>query len=1756
MTHSTSESSNNIRPSRSENVFLTALLMVVILSLGAYLRFVGQDWDQGHHLHPDERFLTDVGSNIAPVGSIREYFDTDASTLNPNNVAGGKFGFYVYGDFPLIFTRHIGELLGKWDYSSLHLVGRTISALLDLATIVLLFFIARRLFDWRIGLLTASLYAFAALPIQQSHFFTVDPYASFFVAAAFMFAVRLMDRHRWFDYVAFGLMLGLAMSSKVSTYPLAVILIGALAIRAYKQIAGDPSSEAVKKTIVLAVAGLIIAGLVTVIAFRVGQPYAFLPPGSSTPVDAGALGPLMTLISKIGNPVGLRPNPAWLDQMRAVRVQVSGGSDIPPNHQWGHRVPLLFPWMNMVRIGMGWPLGLVAWFGFGWAIWELARRHNRADRLILPLAWAGLVFIWQGTGWVTTMRYFLPIYGFLILLAAWALMTVWDRIQVLLASRGLGHWQPASIISLALMSAVVISTMIWGFAVSRIYTRPVTRVRASAWALEHIPSDVTLVFDTPEGIRYHQIGYPNEWPAGDALSNNPLQPDAQYTFLASGNPRTTAFEIPFSGTLTGIQINHVADPMGLGVEHLLSIRLYDGNDPDTPLIEHRISNTFIPEGNDPRGDSYTVSFGPIALSSGQVYSLSLMPDNTGPLVIAGASIATEGAWDDPLPFNTRPYSVNIWGAQYHPYELNMAWDDSPEKRELMQHILDHTDYITISSNRFYASLSRNPQRWPMTIDYYQALFSGELGFELVGDFASRPTFGPIEFFDDTAEEAWTVYDHPRVFIFRKTSAYNPDNTRAILGQANLNSVVKLIAKDAEGRPVEIPLPPARRYNAATVEGTDLVAGNPDWAQYFSTRTNFYSRAQPLTVLIWWLTLSIIGWLAWPILWAALPALADRAYPVARIFGLLLAAWMSWIAASLEIAPWSRGTGLIALGVIGITSAIILVRRWPEFQQWVTDQKRHLIIVEILTAILFIAFVLVRLGNPDLWHPVFGGEKPMDLAYLNAVLKTEAFPPYNPWFAGETINYYYFGFVLVGFPIKLLGIPTTLAYNLIVPTLFAMTGISAFSAAFNLVAPLANSPPAESSNLQRTPYRSSLRAALKQWPDISPGDLIDGLASGFSSITQSQRWPLYAAGFTALLLAVVLGNLDQVRTLLWGLAELGHGGPEWALSYIPNLRDLLLGIKIAMTDGQPLYTVATGEWYWNATRLIPVPINTNGIPLEQGPITEFPLFTFLYADLHAHMIAMPITLLAVVWSIAQIRGAQEKAGTRLSYLSLAVQIGLGALVIGALRPTNTWDWLTYLLLGGTTLVLGHTYRRGKTQTFTALLAAGLCGLAMGGGFYAFGLTGGGSTDVGIPLAIAGFVVGITLGYAGALTIFQMRGKENTQNNALQDWITLIVGGLQAAALVIGTSLLYRPYIANYELGYQSVLPWAGSRTPVWAYLDIVGLFLFIIITWLIVELWKPLKRTRRTTVQLAAILGLIATVTAVVGTLVTPVAFVVIPVVIAAIVLFSRPEQGPGKRLALVMLLGAMALSFVVEVVVLINDLSRMNTVFKFYNQIWLLLSIVGGASFGWLLPRLRKLSNTGRLIWAGGLTLLVFLATLYTMTAVRAKIADRWNLDAPHTLDGLASFMPHFTYYENGVQLDTSQDYDAIRWLQDNIEGTPVILEGLSAYEYLYGNRFSIYTGLPSVIGWNWHQRQQQPPLAPEVFTRHLEVAELYNTPGQREGLSLLDKYNVELVIVGVLERAYYDPVGLEKFERLAENGYLQVIYEREDTVIYRVINE
>jgi uncharacterized membrane protein len=284
-----------------------------------------------------------------------------------------------------------------------------------------------------------------------------------------------------------------------------------------------------------------------------------------------------------------------------------------------------------------------------------------------------------------------------------------------------------------------------------------------------------------------------------------------------------------------------------------------------------------------------------------------------------------------------------------------------------------------------------------------------------------------------------------------------------------------------------------------------------------------------------------------------------------------------------------------------------------------------------------------------------------------------------------------------------------------------------------------------------------------------------------------------------------------------------------------------------------------------------------------------------------------------------------------------------------------------------------------------------------------------------------------------------------------------------------------------------------------------------------------------------------------------IAWIILPLGVWALILLLRPGLPQARRIVLFLVGTALTMTLFVEVVVLRGDIGRMNTVFKFYLQAWTLFAISAAAALGWLLDAIMRWSAGWRRVWAVILTLLVFGAALYPSLAGAAKIKDRMAPEAPHSLDGMA-YMPYATYNEEFGPMELDQDYHAIRWLQENLVGSPVIVEANRRALYRWGSRYSIYTGLPGVVGWEWHQQQQRGVFNSALVSQRIaEVDNFYETTDWNQAMDFINKYDVRYIILGQQERGQYPGPGLDKFEQ-AEGMLWQEVYRDRDTVIYAVL--
>jgi uncharacterized membrane protein len=232
------------------------------------------------------------------------------------------------------------------------------------------------------------------------------------------------------------------------------------------------------------------------------------------------------------------------------------------------------------------------------------------------------------------------------------------------------------------------------------------------------------------------------------------------------------------------------------------------------------------------------------------------------------------------------------------------------------------------------------------------------------------------------------------------------------------------------------------------ERKEAQAAAGSWSDLYNTGS-LLNRYQPLAAIAWYLAITLLGLAAYPVLVFALPGLDDRGYPFARTVGMLFFSYMAWLPGSFGLSI-TRPVLTMAVGLLVIVGAAAGIYQRRRLQTIWRESRKYFLSVEALALALFLFMLFIRMMNPDLWHPWKGGEKPMDFAYFNAVLKSINFPPYDPWFAGGYINYYYYGYVFIGTVVKWLGIVPAVAYNLAIPTRFMLVGTGAFSLGWTLI----------------------------------------------------------------------------------------------------------------------------------------------------------------------------------------------------------------------------------------------------------------------------------------------------------------------------------------------------------------------------------------------------------------------------------------------------------------------------------------------------------------------------------------------------------------------------------------------------------------------------------------------------------------------------------------------------------------------------------
>jgi YYY domain-containing protein len=834
--------------------------------------------------------------------------------------------------------------------------------------------------------------------------------------------------------------------------------------------------------------------------------------------------------------------------------------------------------------------------------------------------------------------------------------------------------------------------------------------------------------------------------------------------------------------------------------------------------------------------------------------------------------------------------------------------------------------------------------------------------------------------------------------------------------------------------------------------------------------------QIINFFSWYLLVIFFGIIVAPLSFRLLKSLPDRGYTVIKPLGVLLIGYLHWLLTSLGILKNNMAGVCTAIAIV----IVIIVWRTGkngifEFWKWVRENKKFVILSEIIFFAAFLIMAVIRAYNPDIW----GTEKPMELMFINSISRSTNFPPQDAWLSGFSISYYYFGYVIVALFARLTNTFTGIAFNLGIALVFAL----AFSAAFGIVLNM---------------------IAVTRWKEkINSSILVSAILPAlFGPVLVLTMGNFYG-------IMEVFNRNNILANLEIPAIHFEYGNPE-PMNGLPSSggiqRDNLnfwdwMDIKQLdrPDDSKPVSSdLSLPNWFF-ASRTIQ---DRNLVGTSQELIDEFPAFSFLLADLHPHVLALPFVLLAILvcfeWLLSgSVLDLSSKIGKR-TYIE---KIVLTALVFGSLIFLNTWDFPVYAFIFVLVVFSGIYPKIEKSNWHW--IAGRIVRLLV----IIFGLS---------ILMFLPFILSLQTQAGGILPnlVYPTRFRQ----------VFVMFGPVFLPILV---------FMIAYWIHHRGLFP-TGKAVRLSAYFVLI-LFLFAVVltitklindesSFIITSMVAPFNW--RDGINLIIQRHLIQSITVVV-------AFVFL-IISSGFLLLRKKEIQKPVIFGFIMVLTGTLLFIGPEFVYLRDQFgTRMNTVFKFYFQVWILWSLMAAYTSWLVISRLKKF---GRWLFLVFLTI-IFLSGLFYTYGTLMETTQRFTRQP--TLDGLA-------YYANYYP----DDWAAIEWVNANVADHDVVLEGTRGAYWIEGrsSRFSMMTGIPTVMGWVNHESQWRGPLFSLVANREGEINTIYVSRDWDTTVDLLDKYQVKYVVVSPLEWEWYGSIYLDKFDinmkRVFEFGEI-IIYQR-----------
>lgn len=812
-----------------------------------------------------------------------------------------------------------------------------------------------------------------------------------------------------------------------------------------------------------------------------------------------------------------------------------------------------------------------------------------------------------------------------------------------------------------------------------------------------------------------------------------------------------------------------------------------------------------------------------------------------------------------------------------------------------------------------------------------------------------------------------------------------------------------------------------------------------------TDASFYIR--------WWLTFFLLGVVFMPFSASIFKGSNDAGYLFSKPLSLVLTTFTMWTLSYLHILPFR----LVSIIIIILVFAIgIFLSKKSRNNLYIALQKPKAIRLMAVEETIFAAALLFWSFARGLKPLLDSLEKPMDFGFMMSMMRTDFLPAQDMWYAQGNINYYYYGQYVYTFLTKLSGMQPDITYNLSMAATFALTLSLSFALCYML-----------------------LSFAMKK------GTRLFGIA------------PALGGAIGAFF--VTLGG--NSHSFFYGT---GHPG-NVVLKFLQDkgwLAKLLPAASEMVQDSEYKGINITDFWFANSTRFIGYNPSTH-----DKTIHEFPYYSFLVADLHAHLINLTFVLLFIALLVVLLNSSKlmvaarnfwktdsflirnnekkwihRELSTSVSLLKTTVTqpvFLLCSLLLGVFMMCNFWDFAVYLVVMSMALLIINLRGYGKLGTWETVPVFLFQVILI---FIPFLLI---SNPI---LALLGFAVAVVLCFGLLLLV----GDAFT------------ITGAQISLLFFISHLVTLPFNLNFEPMAKS-LALSLNHTPLFQLLVMWGTHIFIGMLLVIYIIRR--RFVEKNDINAAAVRsrGRISQFLAGMN----PVDLFVCGLFICGLIFVMLPE-----------------VVYVVDIYS--GDYKRANTMFKFTYQAFVMLSLV----IGYAVVRIAMTSsNASKVDYRWSFISIIMILSLIIPAYYPSVATKQW----------LGEFKIKNYQGLNGIDgLSDKDRLAAIDWINETIKGQPVILEsyGDSYTEY---NQITAYTGIPTVMGWQTHEWLWRTSKVIKdgynqiVKPRQNDVQSMYEFKDDLVARSLFNKYKVEYIVVSTLEKTKFPAINEAKLKSLGE---------------------